>query len=86
MRLSGRQSAVLSALVAAGGPMTSGDLARVTPPRNLSQTVCELRQKGFEIPCTRVNRIDRFGERCRCGVYCLTCADRSKALSVLRDQ
>ena len=86
MRLSSRQSAVLNALLAAGGPMASGDLARATPPRNLAQTVSVLRRMGFEIQCTRVDRIDRFGERCRCGVYCLTCADQSKALSVLRGQ
>jgi hypothetical protein len=40
--------------------------------------VAELRAKGLELPCHRIDFIDRDGRQCRPGVYSLTKADERK--------
>jgi hypothetical protein len=40
--------------------------------------VAELRAKGLELPCHRIDFIDRDGSQCRPGVYSLTKADERK--------
>lgn len=40
--------------------------------------IAELRRRGLEIPCTRIEAFDRDGQACRPGVYSLTQADRRK--------
>jgi hypothetical protein len=39
--------------------------------------VADLRGKGLELPCSRVNAIDRDGRTCKPGLYLLTAADRA---------
>lgn len=40
--------------------------------------IAELRRRGMEIPCERIEALDRDGKSCRPGVYYLTDADRRK--------
>lgn len=42
--------------------------------------VAELRAKGLEIPCHRIDFIDRDGHLCKPGVYSLTKEDERKLL------
>jgi hypothetical protein len=64
-----------------------GLLTRPTPRQTLDQIagcsngpelVAELRRRGLEIPCDRIDAIDRDGRPCRPGVYHLTDADRRR--------
>jgi hypothetical protein len=45
---------------------------------NSPELVAELRRRGLEIPCRRIDAIDRDGRPCKPGVYRLTDADRRK--------
>ena len=45
---------------------------------NGPELVAELRRRGLEVPCHRINFVDRDGFICRPGVYFLTLADRRK--------
>lgn len=45
---------------------------------NGPELVAELRRRGLELPCKRINFVDRDGHICRPGVYFLTIADRRK--------
>lgn len=40
--------------------------------------IAELRRRGLEIPCTRIDAFDHDGKPCRPGVYHLTDADKRK--------
>ncbi|TVT58378.1 MAG: hypothetical protein FHK80_07240 [Azoarcus sp. PHD] len=45
---------------------------------NAPELVAELRRRGLEVPCERIEALDRDGSPCRPGVYHLTPADRAK--------
>ncbi len=45
---------------------------------NGPELVAELRRRGLEFPCIRIEAIDRDGKPCKPGVYNLTSKDRSK--------
>ena len=45
---------------------------------NGPELVAELRRRGLEFPCVRIDALDRDGLPCRPGVYCLTPSDRRK--------
>lgn len=45
---------------------------------NFPDLVAELRRRGLEVPCERIEALDRDGNPCRPGVYSLTAADRRK--------
>ncbi|MDA8093792.1 MAG: hypothetical protein M0T84_07745 [Betaproteobacteria bacterium] len=53
-------------------------LDRAAGCSNGPDLVAELRRRGLEIPCMRVEDFDRDGERIRRGVYSLTERDRRK--------
>ena len=62
-------------------------LRRPVPRENLDteagcsngpELVAELRRRGLEVPCHRINFVDRDRFICRPGVYLLTDADRRK--------
>lgn len=72
--LTQRQQVCLSALRIR--PIPREELDRTTGASNAPQIVFELRKMGFEIPCERVNRIDRYGQPCKPGIYSLSAADR----------
>lgn len=45
---------------------------------NGPELIAELRRRGLEIPCSRIEAIDRDGYPCRPGVYHFTRSDRRK--------
>ena len=45
---------------------------------NAPELIAELRRRGLEVPCHRINFVDRDGFICRPGVYLLTDGDRRK--------
>lgn len=45
---------------------------------NGPELVAELRRRGLDVPCTRVEAIDRDGRPIKRGVYHLTTTDRRK--------
>jgi hypothetical protein len=45
---------------------------------NGPELVAELRRRGLEFPCVRIEALDRDGKPCKPGVYNLTSKDRSK--------
>ncbi len=59
-------------------PMPREILDTVAGCSNGPELVAELRRRGLELPCKRINFVDRDGFTCRPGVYFLTEADRRK--------
>lgn len=59
-------------------PMPRENLDTVAGCSNGPELVAELRRRGLEVPCKRINFVDRDGCICRPGVYFLTAADRRK--------
>lgn len=51
---------------------------------NGPELIAELRRRGLDIPCTRIEAIDRDGRPCRPGVYHLTPRDRIRVHRWLR--
>jgi hypothetical protein len=45
---------------------------------NGPELVAELRRRGLEFPCVKIDAIDRDGKPCKPGVYALTKKDRHK--------
>lgn len=43
---------------------------------NGPELIAELRRRGLEFPCVRIEAIDRDGKSCKPGVYYLTVKDR----------
>lgn len=59
-------------------PMPRESLDKEAGCSNGPELVAELRRRGLEVPCRRINFVDRDGFTCRPGVYFLTEADRRK--------
>jgi len=59
-------------------PLPRENLDTVAGCSNGPELVAELRRRGLEVPCRRINFVDRDGCICRPGVYFLTLADRRK--------
>jgi len=59
-------------------PLPRENLDTVAGCSNGPELVAELRRRGLELPCERINFVDRDGFICRPGVYFLTTADRRK--------
>jgi hypothetical protein len=59
-------------------PMPRENLDTEAGCSNGPELVAELRRRGLEVPCHRINFVDRDGFICRPGVYLLTDADRRK--------
>lgn len=60
------------------GPQPRQTLDRIAGCSNAPDLVAELRRRGLDAPCTRIEALDRDGQPCRPGVYSLTPADRRK--------
>lgn len=71
-----RHLRVLSALQKRSLPRKTLD--EVAGASNGPELVAELRRRGLEIPCLRIEALDRDGRPCKPGVYYLTAADRRK--------
>ena len=59
-------------------PMPRESLDKEAGCSNGPELVAELRRRGLEVPCKRINFVDRDGFICRPGVYLLTDGDRRK--------
>ena len=59
-------------------PMPRENLDSVAGGSNSPELVAELRRRGLEVPCHRINFVDRDGFTCHPGVYFLTARDRRK--------
>ena len=59
-------------------PMPRESLDTEAGCSNGPELVAELRRRGLELPCERINFVDRDGFICRPGVYFLTTTDRRK--------
>lgn len=59
-------------------PVSRQELDTVAGASNSPELVAELRRRGLDVPCERINFIDRDGYPCRPGVYSLSNADRRK--------
>ena len=59
-------------------PMPRESLDKEAGCSNGPELVAELRRRGLEVPCKRINFVDRDGFICRPGVYFMTEADRRK--------
>lgn len=71
-----RHLRVIHALLAR--PRLRGDVDGIAGCSNGPELVAELRRRGLEVPCERIDFIDRDGKPCRPGVYSLTTTDRRK--------
>lgn len=59
-------------------PILRKELDHIAGCTNSPELIAELRRRGLEIPCDRIDFIDRDGFPCKPGVYSLTDADRRK--------
>lgn len=59
-------------------PLPRESLDKEAGCSNGPELIAELRRRGLEVPCHRINFVDRDGFNCRPGVYLLTDADRRK--------
>lgn len=59
-------------------PVSREELDHIAGCSNGPELVAELRRRGLEVPCERINFVDRDGFICRPGVYLLTDGDRRK--------
>ena len=57
-------------------PIPREQLDSIAGASNSPELVAELRRRGLDVPCERIQFIDRDGHACRPGVYSLTTADR----------
>lgn len=59
-------------------PAKREEVDRAAGASNGPDLVAELRRRGLEVPCERVEAIDHDGRPCRPGVYRLSASDRRK--------
>ena len=59
-------------------PMPREALDREAGVSNSPELMAELRRKGLDAPCERIDFVDRDGKQCRPGVYSFTDSDRRK--------
>lgn len=59
-------------------PAKREEVDRAAGCSNGPELIAELRRRGLDVPCKRVEALDRDGKPCRPGVYSLTAADRRK--------
>lgn len=60
------------------GPVSREDLDKRAGCTNSPDMIRRLRARGLELPCERIDFIDRDGNKCHPGVYRLTERDRHK--------
>ena len=65
-------------------PARREEIDRAAGCSNAPDLIAELRRRGLELPCERVEAIDRDGRACKPGVYHATPADRRKVHAWLR--
>ncbi|MCK2097117.1 hypothetical protein [Thauera aromatica] len=65
-------------------PAKREEVDRVAGASNGPDLIAGLRRRGLELPCERIDAVDRDGRPCRPGVYHMTAADRRKVYAWLR--
>lgn len=65
-------------------PAKREELDRAAGCSNGPELVAELRRRGLELPCERVDAIDRDGRHCKPGIYSLSNKDRRRINAWLR--
>lgn len=65
-------------------PARREEVDRAAGASNGPDLIAELRRRGLDLPCERVEALDRDGRPCRPGIYCTTPADRRKVSAWLR--
>lgn len=53
---------------------------------NAPELVAELRRRGLNLPCERIQALDRDGRSCRPGIYHLTNTDKAKLRRWMRSR
>lgn len=71
-----RHLRALSALMR--GPLTRTMLDEISGASNSPDMIQDLRRRGLDLPCTRVDAFDRDGRPCKPGVYHLSPSDRRR--------
>jgi len=59
-------------------PTPRAQLDDIVGCANAPELMAELRRRGLDAPCDRIEFIDRDGKQCRPGVYSFTLGDRRK--------
>jgi hypothetical protein len=59
-------------------PTPRAQLDDIVGCANAPELMAELRRRGLDAPCDRIDFIDRDGKPCRPGVYSFTLSDRRK--------
>jgi len=65
-------------------PAKREEVDRTAGASNGPELVAELRRRGLEVPCQRVEALDRDGRVCHPGIYSLTGKDRRAISAWLR--
>ena len=73
--LNPRQTRTLRALM--NNSQMRGNIDQIAGCSNSPELISQLRRKGLDIPCERVERCDRDGNTCSPGVYQLTLEDKA---------
>jgi hypothetical protein len=71
-----RHLRVIAALLR--GPQPRQTLDAIAGCANSPELVAELRRRGLDTPCTRIEARDRDGRPCKPGIYHFTDSDRRK--------
>jgi hypothetical protein len=59
-------------------PVSRKDIDGIVGCSNAPELIAELRRQGLDLPCERIEFIDRDNKVCRPGVYSLTATDRRR--------
>ena len=79
--LAEREARVLTAPL--DQPTMRESLGRIAGASNSQDIVFRLRNRGLEIPCERIKKLDKDGKVCRPGSYSFTPEDRVLARKML---
>lgn len=77
-----RELRALSVLI--DRPLMREELDRIAGASNAPDLIFRLRYRGLEIPCERLESVDRDGKPCRPGRYSLSAQDRRAVLDWAR--
>lgn len=77
-----RELRALSVLI--DRPLMREELDRIAGASNAPDLIFRLRYRGLDLPCERVESVDRDGRPCRPGRYSLSAEDRRAVIAWMR--
>lgn len=77
-----RETRVLYAL--AKGTLSREQVDQIAGASNGPEVIRRIRNRGLEVPCTRLRKTDQDGKPCFPGYYRLTREDRRKVIALFR--